>query len=82
MNQKEETYRRIKIAGMLFFAAFVLASGPIAGYLIGAYLKDKFALSASILSISIIAGILVSALEAARIIRLVIMSDKRKGRTS
>lgn len=78
MTKKEEIYKRIKIAGMLFFVSFVLAAGTVSGYLIGSYLQKKFAFPSFTIPISIIIGTLVSVVEAARIIRLAVRLDKQK----
>lgn len=73
----EEAYRRIKIAGMISFIPVVLVAGPLSGYLIGAYLEKKFALSSTVLFISIIIGFIASITEAVRIIRLVLRIDTK-----
>jgi len=68
--QKEEFYKRIKIAGMVSFIPLMLAAGPLVGYLAGDYLEKRFGL-AHILFICIGLGFAASITEVIRIIRLV-----------
>ncbi len=75
---KHELYKWIKIAGMLSFIPFVLIAGISAGYFIGNALVRKFNAAAITLPVSIVAGILVSAVEVIRIVRLVLKIDREK----
>jgi hypothetical protein len=68
--QKEDLYKRVKIAGMVFFIPVMLAAGPFAGYFAGDYLAKKTGL-AYILFICIGIGFMASIMEIIRIIRLV-----------
>ena len=77
MAQKEDLYKRIKIAGMISFIPMVLAAGPLGGYIIGTYIKNKFNLSSVVLYISIGIGFIASITEAVRIIRLVLKVDTK-----
>lgn len=74
--QKEEFYKRIKIAGMISFIPLMLAAGPFIGYLAGDYLGKKSGL-AYVIFICIGIGFLVSITEVIRIIRLVTKINKK-----
>ena len=58
------------------FIPFVLAAGPIAGYLAGEYLIKRFGLPPYISFIFAAAGFAASARETVRIIRIAIKTDK------
>lgn len=68
--QKEDFYKRVKIAGMVAFIPIMLAAGPFAGYFTGDYLAKKTGLS-YIIYICIGLGFMASIMEIARIIRIV-----------
>jgi hypothetical protein len=68
--QKDDFYKRVKIAGMIAFIPIMLAAGPFAGYFAGDYLVRKTGL-AYILFICIGLGFMASIMEIIRIIRLV-----------
>lgn len=68
--QKEEFYKQVKIWGMISFIPLMLAAGPVAGYLAGDYLKNKFG-SDYILFICVFIGFVVAIAEVIRIIKLV-----------
>jgi hypothetical protein len=72
-TDKKELYRWIKIAGILSFIPFVLMGGALFGYLAGDYLEKKIVLSPFIVFPGCVAlGILASAIEVARIIKLAV----------
>jgi F0F1-type ATP synthase assembly protein I len=76
MADKDLLYKRIKIAGLLSFIPFILAAGPIGGWVIGEFLENKFNLSVYITYICILIGMAASIREVVRIIRLVIKIDR------
>ena len=73
-NDKKELYRWIKIGGILSFIPFVLLGGALLGYLLADYLDKKVISSAPLIvfPISIAIGMLASAIEVIRIIKLAI----------
>jgi hypothetical protein len=75
--EKQEVYRRIKIAGLLSFIPLILAAGPLAGYWLGDFLRCNFGLAVYVSYIAIGIGFLSSFIEVIRIIRLVIRIDKK-----
>jgi hypothetical protein len=74
---KQELYKWVKIAGALSFIPFVLVAGISAGYFIGSLLVKKFNLPPVAISVSVVAGIFISAVEIVRIVRLVIKIDRK-----
>jgi len=76
--QKDEFYKRVKIAGMLSFIPFVLAAGPFAGYLLGEYLQKRFALASYVSSVTISIGLITGIIETIRIIRLVYRIENKQ----
>jgi F0F1-type ATP synthase assembly protein I len=74
---KQDLYKWIKIAGMLSFVPFILIAGISAGYMIGSLLVRKFNASPLVLPVSVVVGIIVSAVEIFRIVRLVIKIDRQ-----
>jgi len=77
MANKEELYKRIKIAGMISYIPIMLAAGPLAGFFLGDYLQKKFNLPFYFLVICSGAGIILGIRESVRIIRLVLKIDKK-----
>ena len=73
---KQEIYKWIRLGGLLSFIPFVLAAGPIAGYLAGEYLIKRFGLPPYTSFIFAAVGFAASARETVRIIRLAIKTDK------
>ncbi|MDD5681421.1 MAG: AtpZ/AtpI family protein [Candidatus Omnitrophica bacterium] len=78
MANKEEFYKRIKIAGMISYIPIMLAVSPLAGFFLGDYLQKRFNLPFYVLVICIGAGIAVGIRESIRIIRLVSEIDKKE----
>jgi F0F1-type ATP synthase assembly protein I len=74
---KRELYKWIKIGGMLSFIPFILIVGISAGYFIGGLLVKKFNAPPVAISISVVVGIIVSAVEVIRIVRLAIKVDRQ-----
>ena len=73
---KQEIYKWIRLGGLLSFIPFILAAGPIAGYLAGEYLIKRFGLPQYIPYIFAAVGFAASARETVRIIRIAIKTDK------
>ena len=78
MADKKEVYKRIKIAGMIFFIPLATAIGPVAGYFLGDYLRVKFHTSHIIVFIFIAIGAVSGFMETARIIKLMTKIEKGK----
>jgi len=78
MANKEELYKRIKIAGMISYIPIMLAVCPLAGFFLGDYLQKKFNLPFYFLVICVGIGIIMGIRESVRIIRLV-LGIERKG---
>jgi hypothetical protein len=72
---KKKVYKWIRIGGLLSFIPFVLAAGPIGGYLAGDFLEKKFALPHYVSAILIIAGFLGSAFETVKIIKAALTAE-------
>ena len=76
MAKKKEFYKLVKIGGLVSFLPFVLAAGPLAGYIAGDFLKYKFHSGDYIFFICIIFGVAAGISEADRIIIAVIKLNK------
>lgn len=66
---KQETYKQIKMAGIVMFIPIAVAIGPLSGFFLGEYLIKKFSLGTSVLYICITLGFLSGVWETVRIIR-------------
>ena len=75
--EKEDYYKRLRVAGILTFIPLVLAAGPFSGFLLGDYLQQKFGFGRFVLLLCIGFGLLASIFETIRIIRFVLDSDKK-----
>ena len=73
---KRELYKRIRIGGLLSFIPFILAAGPLAGYLAGEYLSKRFGFPP--LTPAVLAGIgfLAGVRETIRVIRIALKTDR------
>jgi hypothetical protein len=72
-TDKKDLYKRIKIAGILSFIPFILLGGAFLGYITGDYLQKKIITAPFIVfPICIALGMLVSAIEVIRIIKLAV----------
>jgi len=76
-DDKEKFYNIIKIAGAGSFIPLVLLSGPVSGYLLADYLISKFSFSYHTLYICMLVGLAASVLEVVRIIKFIMVVDKR-----
>ncbi len=74
---KNDIYKRIKIAGMISFIPAVLVGSIFSGYLAGSYLEKRFGLASFVTLIGIGVGLLVAVYEAVRIIRKVLSIDSK-----
>jgi len=77
VEKKQEQYKWIRLAGFAFFLPATLVAGPLAGYYLGEYLKNKLNLSDNAVTIFVLVGLLVSLLEVVRIIRVIIREQKK-----
>ncbi len=78
MTNKEELYKRIKIAGMISYIPIMLAAPALAGFFLGDYLQKKFNLPIYISIFCIGLGIIIGIRESIRIIRLVLKIENKK----
>lgn len=78
MANKEELYKRIKIAGMISYIPITLAAAPLSAFFLGDYLQKKFNLPFYFLLSFVAFGIFIGVRESVRIIRLVLKIDKDK----
>ncbi len=77
VEKKQDVFRRIKIGGSISFIPFILVSGPLGGYLIGTYLKEKFRFDGRVVTASVVIGLIASLAETVRvIIRVKKMSEE------
>ena len=76
-KRKSDLYKWIKIGGLLSFLPFVLAAGPLGGYMLGSYLEKRFGLPAYILVISITVGFAVSVRETVRIVKIALRTQEK-----
>ncbi|MBF0478836.1 MAG: hypothetical protein HQL26_05080 [Candidatus Omnitrophica bacterium] len=78
-NNKNDIYQTIKIAGVMTFVAFVVAAGPLTGFVVGDFLIKKFHWKWPVLLICIVAGFFASLAEIIRLVRLAQKFDKEPG---
>ena len=78
-NDKKESYKWIKIGGILSFIPFVLMGGALLGYILADYLDKKMVYAPFIVfPVCIGIGMLVSVIEVVRIIKLAVkISESR-----
>jgi len=74
---KKESYKWIKIAGILSFIPFILAGGALTGYLAGDYIAKKFSSAAFALPICVGIGLAASIIEVIRIVKLALKIDRK-----
>ena len=73
---KQDLYKRIKIAGLVTFIPFVLLGAPLTGYIIGDLLIKKLGLPGYTIIILVALGLLAGIRETVRIIKLCIQSSQ------
>ncbi len=75
LMDKNDLYKRIKIAGMISFIPVVLVGSVFSGYIGGVLLRDKFAIGDNAVLIGIGVGVAAGIFEVIRIIRKVLSID-------
>lgn len=76
MGNKEELYKRIKIAGLISYIPFILVAMPLAGYFTADFLKEKFGWNNYLVLILTGFGMLAGIRETFIIIKLAIKIEK------
>jgi hypothetical protein len=76
MSQKEDIYKKIRIAGLLSFIPIVLAAYLFGGYFLGEFLKERFELGSQAIIICLLIGLGFGIFESARIVLRVIKEEK------
>jgi F0F1-type ATP synthase assembly protein I len=76
--QKSKVYKWIKIGGLLSFLPFVMAAGPLGGYLIGELLQNRLHMPPITMAICIILGFAGSAFETVKIIRAALRAEEKE----
>lgn len=76
-GKKTNTYKWIKVGGLLSFIPIILATGPMAGYFLADYLETKFGFPRYTYAICVGIGFIASARETIRIIKLALRAEKR-----
>ncbi len=75
--EKQELYKRIKIAGIISYIPVILATGPLGGYFLGNFLEKKLGLGSYVSIAAIGIGVVVSISEVIRAIRLAYRIDRK-----
>ncbi len=75
--KKRDLYRWIKIAGILSFIPFILAAGPLAGFFAAGFLETRFGLPQYTTIILVTIGLIGSARETVRIIKIALRSEEK-----
>jgi len=73
---KQEIYKWIRLGGLLSFIPFILAAGPIAGYVAGDYLVRRFGFPPFTTAAFTAVGFIASVKETVRVIRIAQKQDK------
>jgi hypothetical protein len=76
--QKKKVYKWIKIGGLLSFLPFVMAAGPLGGYLVGDLLQQKLRFPPITMAICINLGFLGSAVETVRVITMALRAEEKE----
>ena len=77
MASKKESYKWIKIAGILSFIPFILVGGALTGYLAGDYIAKRFVSASPAVPICIGIGLVASVIEVIRIVKLALKIDRK-----
>jgi len=73
---KQDLYRRIKIAGLVSFIPFILLGAPLTGYIIGDLLVKKLSFPGYTIMILVALSLLAGIRETVRIIKLCIRNSQ------
>ena len=76
-EKKANTYKWVRIGGLLSFIPVILATGPMAGYFLADYLKAKFGFPSYTYAICVVIGFIASVRETIRIIKLALRTEKK-----
>ncbi len=74
---KQESYKRIKVLGVVLFIPFAVGIGPLAGFFTGVYLARKFSLGVYVIFICITIGFLSGIFETIRIIKFIFRESRK-----
>ncbi|MFA5275442.1 MAG: hypothetical protein WC417_00920 [Candidatus Omnitrophota bacterium] len=75
-GNKQDIYRRIKIAGLISFIPFILLGAPLTGYIAGELLVEKLGLPGYTTPILIAVSLLAGIWQVIRIIKLCIQNSQ------
>lgn len=75
--RKEDFYQGVKTVGFVTFIPFMLAAGPLCGYLAGDFIQKKFNLSPHVVLLSVGVGFIAGVIETVKIIKSVIRMNKK-----
>jgi hypothetical protein len=75
-RQNGKAYKWVKIGALLSLLPFVLASGPVTGYLAGDYLEKRLSMPRYVTLALITAGFIASAMETVRIVKFALRTEK------
>ena len=78
MAKKESTYKLIRVVGLISLIPITLIAGPLTGYIVGDFLRERLGLPYFVLLLSIAIGISGSIFETVRIIRNALWTEERK----
>ena len=74
----KRVYQQIMVVAIVAFVPVVLASGVVAGYIAGVFLRDQFHLPWFVFIVCVVLGVISSFYEVIRLIKLAIKSEKGK----
>jgi MFS family permease len=77
-ERKTNLYKWVKIGGILSFIPFILAAGPLGGYIVGGFLEKRFGWPSYTSAITIVLGFLGSIRETVRIIKIALRAEEKK----
>ena len=76
LMDKQDLYRRVKIAGLISFIPFILLGAPLTGYFVGDFLVSKFSLPGFVTPVLIGLCLLGGISQVIRIIKLCIQNSQ------
>lgn len=77
VSDKQEFYKRVKVAGMVTFIPIIMAAGPLGGYFFGDFLREKFSLNFYFPLFCAAIGFITSGMEVARILWIIKNIDSK-----